>query len=397
MADVVTIALGAAALAQGALTITLLATRPAPYAAHLPLGAFLAANAVTDALGLLISLEPAFSGDLTAMQLPFVFLLGPTFWFYVVALTSEARRPWRWRDAWHLAPLLVCILFLFAYFALPTPTRLALNSGALTPRSGPILAVVILFVVVQIVWIVQAGGYLAAVLRRLVAYRRRLKDLFATTERRELWWISVLALLLGVYWLWDSAAQLASMFMDVVLLDDRADSTMAVLLVWFVSVWGLRQIPGFTASPIVEPASAPSDSRSNSGESKYERSALSREQAQRIADKIAVAMEEHHLYRNPNLSLRDLSEYIGAMANYVSQTLNETIGQSFFDYIGNCRVREAQHLLSTTADSVESIAFSVGFNSRSAFYKAFQRNTGMTPSAYRQSVNTTAAPQQTLN
>jgi AraC-like DNA-binding protein len=385
LADAVTIALGAAALAQGALTITLLVTRPTSSAAYLPLGAFVAANAVTDALGLLISLAPALGGDLTALQLPFVFLLGPTFWFYVVALTSESRRPWRWRDAWHLAPLLVCILFLITYFALPSTTRLALNAGAPIPRSDLILTVAILFVAMQIVWILQAGAYLVAVLTRLVAYRRRLRDLFATTERRELWWISAIALLLGVYWLWESAAQLAAMFMDVVLLDERADGAMAVLLVWIVSVWGLRQMPGFMAPP-VEPTSEPSHVRGDS-EPKYERSALSREQARRIGDKIVAAMEEHRLYRNPNISLRDLSGHIGASANYVSQTLNETIGQSFFDFISSCRVREAQHLLSTTTDSVESIALSVGFNSRSAFYKAFQRNAGMTPSAYRASVS----------
>ncbi|WP_164881449.1 AraC family transcriptional regulator [Pseudoalteromonas sp. R3] len=116
---------------------------------------------------------------------------------------------------------------------------------------------------------------------------------------------------------------------------------------------------------------------------KYQHSALSDEQANRIARKIHNAVVTEKLYLEPDLTLYKLAEYLKVSANYVSQTLNQTLGQSFFDYVNKARIDAATELLRANDKTVLDIAMAVGFNARSSFYKAFKTHTGMTPGEYK--------------
>ena len=79
--------------------------------------------------------------------------------------------------------------------------------------------------------------------------------------------------------------------------------------------------------------------------------------------------------------------------NHLSQTLNETLNENFFDHVNGWRVRDADfEQLTTTDQSILTIAYAVGFNSRSQFYKAFKRETGMTPTELRARLAASAAP-----
>jgi AraC-like DNA-binding protein len=65
-------------------------------------------------------------------------------------------------------------------------------------------------------------------------------------------------------------------------------------------------------------------------------------------------------------------------AQYLSQTLNQTLQQSFYDYINEARIVAAKQLLQHTDDSVLNVALAEGFNARSSFYKAFKVSSGLT-------------------
>ena len=121
---------------------------------------------------------------------------------------------------------------------------------------------------------------------------------------------------------------------------------------------------------------------------KYEKSALTSDDTSRIAKKIEAAMETDKLYLDANLSLRVLAKHVFVPPNYVSQTLNGHIGETFFDYINRWRIDYAKPLLATTDETVLNITYDAGFNSRSSFYKAFKRETGQAPTAYRNSTKT---------
>ena len=162
----------------------------------------------------------------------------------------------------------------------------------------------------------------------------------------------------------------------------------SLILVSALTLWGVRQRPPLVPEP--EDENAPEITKDappeQTGE-KYEKSALSADASTRIERKLRAAMEKDLLHRDPNLSLWALARHIGASPNYISQTLNEVIGESFFDFVNGFRIAEAKTLLSTTNATVLTITYDVGFNARSAFYNAFKRVTGQTPTSYRKNMS----------
>ena len=89
----------------------------------------------------------------------------------------------------------------------------------------------------------------------------------------------------------------------------------------------------------------------------------------------------------PDLTLPKLAQKVGCSGNHLSQVINSEFGTSFFEYLNQYRIDYAKELLSRNnghSSSILNIAFTVGFNSNSAFYSAFKKRVGITPAQYRQ-------------
>lgn len=119
---------------------------------------------------------------------------------------------------------------------------------------------------------------------------------------------------------------------------------------------------------------------------KYERSNLEESKKDKYLEKLQNHLQTKHLYRESELSLGDLSAEINIPSHYISQVINERLGTNFLDLINQYRVEDAKVQLSDPEKehfTIISIAFDSGFNSRSTFYTAFKKHTGMTPSQYK--------------
>jgi AraC-like DNA-binding protein len=84
--------------------------------------------------------------------------------------------------------------------------------------------------------------------------------------------------------------------------------------------------------------------------------------------------------------LPTLAQAVGCSVNHLSQVINAGFNMSFFDYLNSHRVDHAQVLLSELNGrngAILKIAFTVGFNSNSAFYAAFKKHVGLTPAQFR--------------
>ena len=113
----------------------------------------------------------------------------------------------------------------------------------------------------------------------------------------------------------------------------------------------------------------------------------------RISEKLDSIMKRDKPYLESSLSLGDLAKAISTPPNYLSQTLNSKVGETFFDYVNTWRVKEAIPMIVGSGESIQNIVYDVGFNSRSSFYKAFKRETSMTPSAYRKQWGRSKVPE----
>lgn len=119
---------------------------------------------------------------------------------------------------------------------------------------------------------------------------------------------------------------------------------------------------------------------------RYRNSALAEDAAQSTVERLDELMRTEALYRDPSLSLATLAGRLSVTTHQLSQSLNQHRGTTLTDYLAVWRVDEARRqLLDPSRDNVtiDAIAESSGFGSRSAFYTAFRRLTGVTPSEWR--------------
>lgn len=89
------------------------------------------------------------------------------------------------------------------------------------------------------------------------------------------------------------------------------------------------------------------------------------------------------LFESSDLSLVKLSEASGVNIHLASKAINECSGGNFSDWVNLYRVEKAKSLLIETNTQVSRICYEVGFNSKSTFYSAFKKMTGLTPAVYR--------------
>ncbi|GJL97825.1 MAG: hypothetical protein DHS20C06_16420 [Hyphobacterium sp.] len=335
------------------------------------------------ALPLATAVHPAIHVFYMPAILPLIFALPVAVYRYAESRMADGVELQSWqRDA--VLPL-AGLGVMLGYWMLPAPDRRALFiNGELPDGIAPAILALLTFALI-LVWIATSILYLIGTLRTLARYRAMLKSLYSNTETFELRWIDGVLILLVCFWA-AAATSLMSDNLGIGLL--TPDS-----LVFALAGGVLLMLIAFANGPVPPDApdlqTPPSD---NATSGKYARSSLSTERAEKIAERILKAMETEKLYLDPGLSLQKLARQVATPPNLVSQTLNEKLGMTFFDFVAHWRIQEAKSRMREGKDSVLTIALDVGFNSRSTFYKAFKRETGQTPKEFRREIS--ASPDQ---
>ncbi len=86
---------------------------------------------------------------------------------------------------------------------------------------------------------------------------------------------------------------------------------------------------------------------------------------------------------NKNLSLDLLQKELHINKYYISHIVNQKLGMNFNDYVNSIRVSNACRYLSEGEKSVSEISEIVGFNTVRTFNRAFVKNMGTSPRAYK--------------
>ena len=111
---------------------------------------------------------------------------------------------------------------------------------------------------------------------------------------------------------------------------------------------------------------------------------LSPRQLSTMAQDLEHYFQRQQPYLDPELDLQRVARESGYSRNQISYLLNQVLGQSFYRYVNQARLR---HLLASldaglAGARIDELAFAAGFNSLSAFYKCFRVHTGLSPKAY---------------
>ena len=114
----------------------------------------------------------------------------------------------------------------------------------------------------------------------------------------------------------------------------------------------------------------------------------------KIINKILSVMENTVVICDPTFSLNRLSSLVDCNSKYVSDIINTALNKNFRSLLNSYRIKEAQRMFSlpnTSKYTVEFVANEVGYKSRNSFCNIFKDITGVCPSYYLKSLNTSTS------
>ncbi|ODB83988.1 hypothetical protein A3195_09705 [Candidatus Thiodiazotropha endoloripes] len=331
------------------------------------------------------------------------FLFGPLTYLYVTALTARSGFHFTLQQWRHFLPFLLGFVILIPLMLLDQQQLQSLLNSQGEQQDSDILWAELAMIVVGVLSILQMALYLGLSIKRLLQHQKSIEDQFSFLERINLAWLKNLLLALVVLYLF----YLADVFLaDLLAFPEEVIGIhflMIVLVIYSMGYLGLRQPAIFTQQDrsatqtdgqSMDAHANQTDANLNDREptashTKYQRSALDSKTSQLLYEELQNHMDEQRTFLDSKLTLPQLAAQLSISPNYLSQVINEQAECNFFDFINRYRVEEAQRHLTAGAAQVNilGIALDAGFNSKSAFYTAFKRHTGQTPSQYRKSAN----------
>lgn len=298
--------------------------------------------------------------SITALQ----FLLSPCLFISVLYFIYPAKTFQR-KDSLHALPFLVYagVLFLLKGKDIGTVT--------LFEFSGISFFVQDLLLVQCLIYCVY--GYFL-----LVRHRLNLKKISSSIQEIDLAWLKeflLIFLVMLVLWTNDS------LFEETYLL--RLTPFVYTGAIFFLAYFSVRQKAVFpfqkndlrNISMLITAADDPDPKTVR----------LSAERVHTLSIQLEKLMTEDKLFLENDLGLPALADKLGLGLHDTSYLINAATGSNFHQFINRHRVEEAKKLL--TSSKLEEfnmlgIAYSAGFNSKTAFNTAFKKWTGQSPTAY---------------
>ena len=96
-----------------------------------------------------------------------------------------------------------------------------------------------------------------------------------------------------------------------------------------------------------------------------------------LAQRIEWLMQEEHFFQQPNLKISDMARRLGTNSKYISQAINQVLGEPFADYVNNYRIRYAKELHQQHPDlPISEVAHRSGYLSMQSFYRNLKSRGG---------------------
>lgn len=334
---------------------------------------------------------------------PLQFSYGPLIYFYVKSLTVPQWERRHLRFFAHFLPVILTAIYLIPFYLLDADSkarRWYFGHSHLRNFAVGIHPI-------EVVGILQLAGYLVLALRLLAQHSKSIRQNFSSLEQISLSWLRTVVVagmvLVCMYVFFAVLSQFFGVYEEIAYLNNL----LVAIVIYVMAYKGIRQPRIFAdadvSRPTVKTAQIPTDSlmpevslpwtRSSEQEKgpvdKYRKSALTDEQSEKIFARLSALMEKEKPHLEMGLTLPMLSKMLDVSSHHLSQVMNSKLNKTFFDYINEYRVLEAEKMLTAPESerfSILGIAMDAGFNSKSAFYTAFKKHTGMTPTQFKDQI-----------
>ena len=99
--------------------------------------------------------------------------------------------------------------------------------------------------------------------------------------------------------------------------------------------------------------------------------------------RLSEVFEFIELNYHKNIRLKEVAQEVGYSSAYLTDLVRKLTGKTVNNWIIERRIAEARRLLLETEDSIENIAFKVGYNNINHFYCQFRNYHQTTPQNWR--------------
>jgi len=259
-------------------------------------------------------------------------------------------------------------------------------------QAGQQQAPAVLYIIGSLLY-VQFYAYTFITLRNINTFRSKISNHFSEFNKVNLNWLSVTIILFMIV----IGIGMVNSFIRITPLTNYSNITLTVIIftiflfitqILFKAIQYPSIFEGIKEEENAEQTATISPAITEKKEIRYAGSSLSGDEKELMKQQLVNYMQQEKPYLEPQLMLEELADMLKIKPRILSQVINESFNQNFFDFINRYRIEEAKRLLGNPADkkiTVLEVLYQVGFNSKSSFNTLFKRYTGVTPSEYKKS------------
>lgn len=297
-------------------------------------------------------------------------LVYPLYHIYIRLLTVDVELSFRKHFKFLVAPLLLFVLTLIGYIVMGRDEGMQYVNDVLFSNNKPQgfqRIMYVIMVVGRVTFLLQTIIYLTISFILIRKNNLRLLDYYSNTEDRQLNWVQFFNICFALTSIFSAilAALGRNFFLESPMLLVFPSIVFSVML-FFVGLLGSKQkaiVTELIYSPeLFEEGKPPV----------------------RFKAKLEDLFNNEKIYKNPELTIWDVSSMLGTNRTYVSKVINNEYGRNFCAHVNYYRIEHAKTLVSNNPNLTnEQIAELSGFGSVVSLYRAFQASESISLGSYR--------------
>lgn len=333
------------------------------------------------------------------LYIPTFLFISPTIYLYIKSLT-ESSFQFDKKAKMHFAlPFFIMLTFLIINIILNLSLNFKISKKIIFIISDTFLYMNAF--AIYVIPITQLIYYGIKIIRKYRSHLNNIKDYFSNTEEAQMSWVKYFIITYFTFMI-----LFLFITIDIESLKNFSDSLYygeLLLLIIFVGFFGTKQADIYQkslknnqnkADEVIEQYESTSNQQPEEtillNQNYPSTSGLSETKKTEIRETLIELLEVEKMYLHPSLNINDLAEKLNTNQKYLSVVINDCFNKNFLTFINEYRINEAKSIITSDTNqkySIEGIGNMSGFNSRSAFFNAFKKTTGMTPSAFKETLN----------